>query len=74
MGTSDDVGMTIIRLAEAENVDLIVIATHGMTRWRPPVFGSVAEKLVRNASCAVLLLHVQGASKAQDSSAMAAAS
>lgn len=74
VGTANDIGMEIVRLAEAENTDLIVIATHGMTGWRPLVFGSVAEKVVRNGSCPILLLRVQGASKAQDSSAMAAAS
>jgi nucleotide-binding universal stress UspA family protein len=74
VGTANDVGMEIIRLAESENADLIVIATHGMTGWRPFVFGSVAEKIVRNGSCPVLLLRAQEASKAQDSSAMAAAS
>ena len=74
VGTANDVGMEIIRLAESENADLIVIATHGMTGWRPFVFGSVAEKIVRNGSCPVLLLRAQEASKTEDSSAMATAS
>jgi nucleotide-binding universal stress UspA family protein len=74
VGTANDVGMEIIRLAESENADLIVIATHGMTGWRPFVFGSVAEKIVRNGSCPVLLLRAQEASKTQDSNAVAVAS
>lgn len=43
-GTANDVGMEIIRIAEQNHVDLIVIATHGMTGWHRLAFGSVAEK------------------------------
>lgn len=73
IGEANDVGMELIRLAESENADLIVIATHGMTGWRPFVFGSVAEKVLRNGSCPVLLLRVQGAAEKNDSSTAAAA-
>jgi len=34
---------------EHNGVDLIAIATHGMTGWHRLVFGSVAEKIVRVA-------------------------
>jgi len=44
----------IVRLAEQEDADLIVIATHGLTGWRHLVFGSVAEKVVQTAPCTVL--------------------
>lgn len=44
----------IVRVAGKENADLIAIATHGQTGWRHLVFGSVAEKVVRFARCAVL--------------------
>jgi len=44
----------IIRLAQSESVDAIVIATHGRTGWRHLVFGSVAEKVVRLAPCPVI--------------------
>jgi nucleotide-binding universal stress UspA family protein len=44
----------IARIAEAEQVDLIVTATHGTTGWRRFIFGSVAERVVRLASCPVL--------------------
>jgi nucleotide-binding universal stress UspA family protein len=44
----------IARVAEEEHVDLIVIATHGMTGWRHLVFGSVTEKVLRLAGCPVL--------------------
>jgi len=46
----------ITRAAEDENVDVIVIATHGLTGWRRLVFGSVAERVVRLASCPVLAI------------------
>lgn len=42
------------RIATAEQVDLIVLATHGWTGWRHLVFGSVAEKILREAPCPVL--------------------
>lgn len=46
----------IASAAEKENADVIVIATHGWTGWRRFVFGSVAEKVVRLASCPVLTI------------------
>ena len=49
-----DAGPEIVRLAESEGADLIVIATEGMTGWRHVMFGSVAEKVVRLAKCSVL--------------------
>jgi nucleotide-binding universal stress UspA family protein len=55
-GTANDVAMEILRIAEHNGADLIVIATHGMTGWHRLVFGSVAEKVVRLASCPVLVL------------------
>ena len=55
-----DVASEIVRIAEKENVDMIVIATHGMTGWRR-VFGSVAERVVRLAKCPVLTTRVSQA-------------
>ncbi len=46
----------ILRIAAEEHVDLIVIASHGLTGWRRLVFGSVAEKVVRQAPCPVLTI------------------
>jgi nucleotide-binding universal stress UspA family protein len=42
------------RIAVAEKTDLIILATHGWTGWRHLVFGSVAEKILREAPCPVL--------------------
>ena len=44
----------IVRQAEEDNADLIVIATHGWSGWRRLLFGSVAEKVLRSATCPVL--------------------
>ncbi len=44
----------ILAFAEEENVDLIVMATHGWTGMRHLVLGSVAEKVVRHSSVPVL--------------------
>jgi universal stress protein A len=45
---------TILETAEAEKVDLIVMATHGRTGLSHLVLGSVAERIVRLAPCPVL--------------------
>jgi nucleotide-binding universal stress UspA family protein len=52
--TTGEVAPEINRIAQKEQVDLIVIATHGLTGWRHWVFGSVAEKVLRQAPCPVL--------------------
>ena len=49
-----DPAKQIVQLAEEEQVDMIVIATHGFTGWRKFMFGSVTEKVIRYADCAVL--------------------
>ena len=46
----------IVRLAEDENVELIVMATHGRTGLKHLLMGSVAESVVRRAICPVLTL------------------
>ena len=47
----------IVRTANEEGVDLIVMSTHGATGWRERIFGSVTEKVVRHAECPVLTVH-----------------
>ncbi len=53
-----NVGGEIVNVAEKENVDVIVMATHGTTGWQRFVFGSVAEKVIRMAPCPVLSIQV----------------
>lgn len=44
----------IIEAAQAGDVDLIIIATHGYTGLKHVFLGSTAERVVRHASCPVL--------------------
>ena len=44
----------IVRYAKDQDVDLIVLGTHGRGSVRHMLLGSVAEKVVRYAHCAVL--------------------
>lgn len=44
----------VVRLAEEENVDLVVMGTHGRTGLSRLLMGSVAEAIVRRAKCPVL--------------------
>ena len=55
---SGDAADGIVRLANEQAADLIVIATHGLTGWRHLVFGSVAEKVIRHAERPVLVIPV----------------
>ena len=46
----------IIETAAEEDVDIIIIATHGHSGMEHILFGSTAEKVVRKAPCPVLTL------------------
>lgn len=50
----------ILKYANETNVDLIVVGTHGHTGLSRMLIGSVAEKIVRTASCPVLTVHPKG--------------
>ena len=52
-----DPAYEILRLAQELESDIIVIATHGHGGWRHFLFGSVAEKVVRQAGFPVLVVH-----------------
>ena len=47
----------IIDYAKTHRIDLIVIGTHGYTGLSRLLLGSVAEKIVRLATCPVLTVH-----------------
>jgi len=51
---SGDPADAIIRLAQTENVDMIVMGTHGRRGLTRLLMGSVAEAVVRAAPCPVL--------------------
>jgi len=46
--------LEIVRYAKSEDIDLIVMGTHGRGPIAHMLMGSVAEKVVRKASCPVL--------------------
>jgi nucleotide-binding universal stress UspA family protein len=48
--------LEIIHAAQTENADLIVMGTHGRTGLTHVLLGSVAERVVQKAPCAVLTI------------------
>jgi nucleotide-binding universal stress UspA family protein len=50
----------VIRYAGEKGVDMIVIATHGLSGWRRFISGSTTEQIVRQASCPVLTIRRPG--------------
>jgi nucleotide-binding universal stress UspA family protein len=58
-----DIADVIFRLVHENDIDLIVLGTHGRTGLPKLVIGSVAEKVFRQASCPVLTVgpHVRNA-------------
>lgn len=51
---SGEPGTVIVRVAEEEPFDLIVMGTHGRKGFERLMMGSVAERVVRQARCPVL--------------------
>ncbi len=49
-------GDVICDVARMQGVDVIFIATHGITALKHFMLGSVAEKVVRHAPCSVLVV------------------
>ena len=47
---------TILEFAKATQIDLIILGRHGHSSVGKALFGSVAEKVVRKADCAVLVV------------------
>ncbi len=47
---------TILEFAQAAQVDMIILGRHGHSKVGKALFGSVAEKIVRKAECAVLVV------------------
>jgi nucleotide-binding universal stress UspA family protein len=72
VGTANDAGMEIIRLAEQNHGDLIVIGTHGASAWHEMAFGTVVEKVVRLSNIPVLVVRGTQEAQAGDASSPAA--
>jgi nucleotide-binding universal stress UspA family protein len=47
----------ILKLAKQEGIDLIIMGAHGRKGLERVFFGSVADKVVAGAPCAVLTIH-----------------
>jgi universal stress protein A len=58
-----DPATEIVRVAQEEGVDLIVLGTHGRTGLTRLLMGSVAENVVRRAPCPVLTYRDPGQHK-----------
>jgi nucleotide-binding universal stress UspA family protein len=54
----------IVKIADEEHVDMIVMGTHGRTGLSRVLMGSVAESVVRRASCPVLTFKSSAAASA----------
>lgn len=52
----NDIVGNLMRVIKRESTDMVVISTHGMTGWHPLIFGSIAEQVIKQASCTLLLL------------------
>ena len=52
----NDIVGNILKVAEREHIDMLVISTHGISGWHPLVFGSIAEKVIKLVQCPLLLL------------------
>ena len=50
------VGHEIVRVAEHEGADLIVMGTRGLSGWERVLVGSVADRVVHLAACPVLVV------------------
>lgn len=46
----------IIRYAKENGIDLIVLASHGLSGWEHVLFGSTAERVLRESPCHVLVI------------------
>lgn len=53
-----DAGAEIIRIAEQDGYDLVIMGTHGRSGLNQLLRGSVAEQVIRGAPCPVLTIRV----------------
>ena len=59
--TTGNAAPEILNLTAAQNIDLIVMGTHGRTGMKHFFLGSVAERVVRESPVPVLTLHPKAA-------------
>jgi nucleotide-binding universal stress UspA family protein len=68
-----DPAAEIVRYAQDMNMDLIVMGTHGRTGLERLLMGSVAEKVMRQATCSVLVVKLPRGVPAAEKPAIAVA-
>jgi nucleotide-binding universal stress UspA family protein len=54
--TDGSPALDVCDFAKSHNIDLIVTSTHGLTGYKHVLIGSIAEQVVRHASCPVLVV------------------
>jgi nucleotide-binding universal stress UspA family protein len=47
---------SIVMVSKRDSADMVVISTHGMSGWRPLLFGSITENVLKHTQCPLLLL------------------
>ena len=52
-----------MQVIEREHIDMIVISTHGISGWRPMVFGSIAEKVVKQRAMSAAAPSLRGSGR-----------
>lgn len=65
--TGNDIVGNLMLVIVREHVDMVVISTHGMSGWRPMVFGSIAEGVMKQVTCPLLLLQSSRHKSAKES-------
>lgn len=53
-----DAASQIVDLAESEQVDLIVMSSHGRTGLSRWIYGSVAERVLHNVRCSLMVVRI----------------
>lgn len=53
----------IVETAEEWNADLIIVGSHGYSRWERMLLGSVSDSVVHHAHCSVLVVRTKPASE-----------
>jgi nucleotide-binding universal stress UspA family protein len=54
--TGNDIVGSLMRVIKRESADMVVISTHGLSGWRPFLLGSIAEQVMKQVDCTLLLL------------------
>jgi nucleotide-binding universal stress UspA family protein len=54
--TGNDIVGSLLRVIKQEKADMVVISTHGLSGWRPLILGSIAEQVIKQVNCTLLLL------------------